>query len=72
MSFDEVTIGLLPTANMFNNNNNNNNADRFTEEYIQNSFHSYLKSSLTQAKAEKLLGADILSSAEADLMITGE
>ncbi|KAJ3491492.1 hypothetical protein NLI96_g662 [Meripilus lineatus] len=32
---------------------------------------SYLKSSLTQAKAERLLGTDILSSAEADLMITG-
>ena len=47
------------------------NADRFSEEYIQNSFHSYLKSSLTQAKAERLLGADVLSSAEGDLMITG-
>ncbi|KAG6845248.1 hypothetical protein H0H87_011983 [Tephrocybe sp. NHM501043] len=35
-----------------------------SERYIQDSFHSYLKSSLTQAKAERLLDADILSSAE--------
>ncbi|KAL0574173.1 hypothetical protein V5O48_007782 [Marasmius crinis-equi] len=31
-----------------------------TEEYIQDCFHSYLKSSLTQAKVERLLDADIL------------
>ncbi|KAF8995023.1 hypothetical protein BDQ17DRAFT_1366074 [Cyathus striatus] len=42
-----------------------------SEELIQNSFHSYLKSSLAQAKAERLLDADVLSSAEGDLMITG-
>ena len=43
----------------------------FSEKFIQDSFHSYLKSSLAQAKAEHLLDADVLSSAEADLMITG-
>ncbi|KZP17644.1 hypothetical protein FIBSPDRAFT_894052 [Athelia psychrophila] len=50
---------------------------RLTEEYVQDSFHSYLKSSelispsLTQANAEKLLDAEVLASAVADLMITG-
>ncbi|KAJ6497063.1 hypothetical protein C8R47DRAFT_1113697 [Mycena vitilis] len=44
---------------------------QLSESYIQDAFHSYLKSSLTQAKAERLLDADILSSAEGDLMITG-
>lgn len=43
-----------------------------SEEYVQNCFHSYLKSALTQAKAEHLLDTDVLSSAEGDLMITGE
>jgi hypothetical protein len=42
-----------------------------SEEYVQDSFHTYLKLSLAQAKAERLLDADVLSSAEADLMITG-
>lgn len=42
-----------------------------TEEYVQNCFHSYLKSALTQAKAERLLDTDVLSSAEGDLMVTG-
>ncbi|KAF8806925.1 hypothetical protein BYT27DRAFT_7167197 [Phlegmacium glaucopus] len=42
-----------------------------SEQFIQDSFHSYLKSSLTQAKAERLLDVDVLSSAEGDLMITG-
>ncbi|KAF5362723.1 hypothetical protein D9758_011735 [Tetrapyrgos nigripes] len=42
-----------------------------SEEYIQNAFHSYLKSSLTQAKLERLLDEEVLSSAEGDLMITG-
>ncbi|THU82194.1 hypothetical protein K435DRAFT_972056 [Dendrothele bispora CBS 962.96] len=42
-----------------------------SEEYIQDAFHSYLKSSLTQARIEKLLDTDVLSSAEGDLMITG-
>ncbi|KAF8330222.1 hypothetical protein F5887DRAFT_1181289 [Amanita rubescens] len=41
------------------------------EQTIQDSFHSYLRSSLAQAKAERLLDADVLSSAQADLMITG-
>ncbi|KAI0635500.1 hypothetical protein C8Q77DRAFT_1052302 [Trametes polyzona] len=41
------------------------------EEYIQECFHSYLKSSLAHAKVEGLLDPDTLSSAEADLMITG-
>ena len=43
-----------------------------SEKLIQDSFHSYLKSSLTQAKTERLLDADVLSSAEGDLMITGK
>ena len=43
-----------------------------SEEYVQNCFHSYLKSALTQAKAERLLDTEVLSSAEGDLMITGE
>jgi len=51
---------------------NHQNNSQLSEQYIQDSFHSYLKSSLTQAKAERLLDADILSSAEGDLMITGE
>lgn len=42
-----------------------------TEEYVQNCFHSYLKSALTQAKVERLLDNEMLSSAEGDLMITG-
>ena len=41
------------------------------EEFVQECFHSYLKSSLTHAKAEGLLDEDTLASAEADLMITG-
>ncbi|KAJ7444874.1 hypothetical protein FB451DRAFT_72629 [Mycena latifolia] len=44
---------------------------QLSESYLQDAFHSYLKSSLTQAKAERLLDADVLSSAEGDLMITG-
>lgn len=42
-----------------------------SEEYIQDAFHSYLKSSLTQAKIERLLDPELLSSAESDLMISG-
>jgi len=38
---------------------------------VQDSFHSYLKKSLAQAKAEKLIDVDLLASAEGDLMITG-
>lgn len=46
-------------------------SQQLSEQFIQDSFHSYLKSSLTQAKAERLLDADVLASAESDLMITG-
>lgn len=42
-----------------------------SEVYIQDCFHSYLRSSLAQAKAERLLPVDVLASAESDLMITG-
>ena len=41
------------------------------EEFVQECFHSYLKSSLTHAKLEGLLDEETLSSAEGDLMITG-
>ncbi|KAF4615748.1 hypothetical protein D9613_012400 [Agrocybe pediades] len=41
-----------------------------SEQYIQDAFHSYLKLSLAQAKAERLLDDDALASAEGDLMIT--
>ena len=47
------------------------NGVQLSESYIQDCFHSYLKSSLTQAKAEKLLDTETLSSAEGDLMVTG-
>lgn len=43
-----------------------------SEQFIQDSFHTFLKSSLTQAKTERLLDVDVLSSAEGDLMITGK
>ncbi|KIY50185.1 hypothetical protein FISHEDRAFT_39601 [Fistulina hepatica ATCC 64428] len=43
-----------------------------SDEIIQNAFHSYLKSSLTQAQAERLIDAQMLSSAKNDtLMIIG-
>lgn len=45
--------------------------EKLSETDVQDSFHSYLKSSLTQAKIEHLLEPEILASAEADLMITG-
>ncbi|KAI5997040.1 hypothetical protein EDD15DRAFT_2364494 [Pisolithus albus] len=45
--------------------------DELSETDVQDSFHSYLKSSLMQAKIEHLLEPEILASAEADLMITG-
>ncbi|KAL1740340.1 hypothetical protein HDZ31DRAFT_47688, partial [Schizophyllum fasciatum] len=39
---------------------------------VADAFHSYLKSSLAQARAERLIDADMLATAEADqLMITG-
>ncbi|VDB83987.1 unnamed protein product [Peniophora sp. CBMAI 1063] len=44
---------------------------RLSEAYVQEMFHSYLKSSLAQAKAEHLVDVQMLSSAEGDLMITG-
>ena len=46
-------------------------SSHLSEKYIQDSFHSYLKSSLTQARAERLLDVDVLASAAGDLMITG-
>lgn len=50
---------------------NHDNDRKLTEEYVQDSFHSYLKSSLTHAKVERLLEPEVLASAEGDLMITG-
>ena len=44
---------------------------RLDEQYVQDAFHSFLKSSLAHAKAERLLDVNVLSSAEADLMIAG-
>ncbi|KAL5486324.1 hypothetical protein ACEPAI_7370 [Sanghuangporus weigelae] len=44
---------------------------RLSEELVSNAFHTYLKSSLTQARKHHLLDAEMLSSAEADIMITG-
>ena len=44
---------------------------RLTEEQVSDAFHGYLKSSLAQAKDERLVDLELLSSAEADLMITG-
>ena len=46
-------------------------SSQLSEQYIQDCFHSYLKSSLTQAKSERLLDVDVLASAESDLMIKG-
>lgn len=46
--------------------------EKLAEQDVQDSFHGYLKSSLTQAKIERLLDPEILASAEADLMITGK
>lgn len=43
-----------------------------SEQNVQDSFHSYLRSSLAQAKLERLLEPEVLASAEAELMITGE
>ncbi|TBU25053.1 hypothetical protein BD311DRAFT_528547 [Dichomitus squalens] len=42
-----------------------------SEDFVQECFHSYLKSSLSHAKVEGLLDENALASAEADLMITG-
>ena len=46
--------------------------ERLSEEQVSDAFHGYLKSSLSHAKAERLLDTQMLSSAEADLMITGK
>lgn len=50
---------------------NHHHDGKLTEEYVQDSFHSFLKSSLTHAKVERLLEPEVLANAEADLMITG-
>ncbi|KAJ7063481.1 hypothetical protein C8F01DRAFT_1209757 [Mycena amicta] len=42
-----------------------------SEAYVSDAFHRFLKSSLSQAKAERLVDTSLLSSAEGDLMITG-
>ena len=42
-----------------------------SEEEVIDGFHIFLQSALAQAKAEKLLDADTLASAEADLMVSG-
>lgn len=63
----------MTSSSSSNTTNNGLTAHRvhLSESYIQDCFHSYLKSSLTQAKAERLLDTETLSSAEGDLMITG-
>ena len=43
-----------------------------SEQQVSDGFHSFLANALAQAKAEKLLDVETLSSAEADLMICGE
>jgi len=42
-----------------------------TEQQVIDGFHSFLQTALAQARAERLLDADTLASAEADLMISG-
>lgn len=44
---------------------------RLDEIQVSDAFHNYLQSSLAQARSENLLDSELLSSAEADLMITG-
>ena len=44
---------------------------QLSDQQVIDSFHALLQTSLAQAKAERLLDSDILSSAEADLMICG-
>ncbi|KAH6910270.1 hypothetical protein BKA70DRAFT_119753 [Coprinopsis sp. MPI-PUGE-AT-0042] len=62
----------MPSSATSSSTNMTGNADdRLPEELVQDSFHSYLKSSLTQAKVERLVDEELLSSAEGDLMITG-
>ncbi|KAF8508090.1 hypothetical protein BU17DRAFT_77991 [Hysterangium stoloniferum] len=47
------------------------NSQILTEEHVIEGFHKFLQTALAQAKAEKLLDADTLASAEADLMVSG-
>ncbi|KAK7682546.1 hypothetical protein QCA50_014346 [Cerrena zonata] len=61
----------MTSSSSSNTNGLTANGVQLSESYIQDCFHSYLKSSLTQAKAERLLDTETLSSAEGDLMITG-
>ncbi|KAF7304967.1 hypothetical protein MKEN_01211400 [Mycena kentingensis (nom. inval.)] len=42
-----------------------------SEAFVSDAFHKFLKTSLSQAKAERLLDVEVLASAEGDLMITG-
>lgn len=42
-----------------------------SEEQVIEGFHIFLQTALAQAKAERLLDADTLASAEADLMVSG-
>ncbi|KIJ52347.1 hypothetical protein M422DRAFT_202405 [Sphaerobolus stellatus SS14] len=42
-----------------------------SEQQVIDGFHTFLQTSLAQAKAERLLDTDTLASAEADLMISG-
>ncbi|KAF8313600.1 hypothetical protein DL93DRAFT_1148519 [Clavulina sp. PMI_390] len=44
---------------------------RLSEKQVVDAFHIFLKNALAQAKAERLLDDDTLSSAEADIMISG-
>lgn len=46
-------------------------SNRLSERLVSDAFHSYLQSGLSQAKVEGLVDTEMLSSAEADLMITG-
>jgi len=67
---NDILILLFPILTMSRPSNERTNS-QLSEQLIQDSFHSYLKSSLTQAKAERLIDVDVLASAEGDLMITG-
>ena len=42
-----------------------------SEEQVIDGFHLFLRTALAQAKAERLLDADTLASAQADLMVSG-
>ncbi|KAJ3796606.1 hypothetical protein GGU11DRAFT_787804, partial [Lentinula aff. detonsa] len=71
MTFRNARNSFLPLSMSSPPHTRTRSGTQLSEQYIQDSFHSYLKSSLTQAKVERLLDADLLSSAEGDLMITG-